>query len=314
MSQSNTQLTIASKYETSRLVFSKPEIETIPNNNSKATPIEYQRVKIQTRNPDGTIGDLILSTSEVFSYGVSENIGQDGTVAGHVMPLCLWHRDRDLKKCVPTDEEKEWTDTFDKIADYVKSHMISIRGELTKYSEYEEVELAVFMKKFNPLYWKKEKGKVVPGTGPILYAKLIENRKKETIITKFYDYENNPIQPLDIMGQMCHVVGAVRIESVFIGGLGISLQVKLYEAEVKLLETNTMKRLIQRPVAGKLLGTVESTFEKIQIDNENDKGSDVGSLEDDTPAEEDAPVEEVVPVATPAKKRQVKKVVKVAKE
>jgi len=83
----NTQLTSASGYDTKRMLFSEVQNGSIPN----STPqINYKRINIQTRNEDGTTGDLILSTSKLFSFGVSENTDPNtGKVNGYVMPLCL---------------------------------------------------------------------------------------------------------------------------------------------------------------------------------------------------------------------------------
>ena len=104
-----------------------------------------------------------MSTSELFSFGIQENIDQaTGAVNGHVMPICLWNKDK------PTAEQKEWTTTFDKIVDKCKDHVLSVKDEIENY-ELDESDL----KKLNPLYWKREKGKIVEGMGPTLYAKLI---------------------------------------------------------------------------------------------------------------------------------------------
>ena len=66
----NTQLTTASGYDTKNMIFSEAQAGTIPNS---VPQINYKRISIQTRNPDGTTGDLIIPTSQLFSFGVSEN-------------------------------------------------------------------------------------------------------------------------------------------------------------------------------------------------------------------------------------------------
>ena len=104
----NTQLTAASGYDPkSRMVFSEPISGSVPD-----TKIEFKRINISTRNDDGSVGELILPTERLFSFGVSENVSQDtGKVTGYTFPLCLWTRDN------PTAQEKAWTDTFDRVVE-----------------------------------------------------------------------------------------------------------------------------------------------------------------------------------------------------
>ncbi len=230
----NTQLSSASGYDTKNMIFSEAQAGTIPNS---VPQINYKRINIQTRNKDGSIGELVLSTNKLFSFGVSENTNPDtGKVNGYVMPLCLWNRDGASK------EEKEWSDTFDSIVERCKSHLVEKREDIEQY------DLTMSdLKKFNPLYYKKEKGKVVEGTGPTLYAKLIVSKKQDKIVTMFYDSEGTAIDALSLIGKYCYAKCAVKIESIFIGNK-ICLQVKLYECEVKPMDSG-IKRLLKRPTA-----------------------------------------------------------------
>ena len=121
----NTQLSTADGYNVKRLIFSVPQQGSIPNS---VPAINYRRISIQTKNDDGSIGDLIFPTSQLFSFGVSENTNPEtGKVNGYVMPLCLWHRDGASK------EEKAWSDTFDKIVEACKEHLVANREEIEQY-------------------------------------------------------------------------------------------------------------------------------------------------------------------------------------
>ena len=299
---SNTQLTSASGYETSNMIFSKPEKGTIPGSG-----LTYMRVKIGTKYSDGTSGDLIISTDggELYSYGTQENKSPDGKVNGHVLPLCMWDRDG------PTKAQKATTDTIDAIVEQCKDWLLTNKDKIEKY-DLDKSDL----KKMNPLYWKREKGKIVEGRGPTLYSKLIES-KKNGILTTFFDSETDEeIDPLTLKTH-CFVVPAIRIESIFIGNK-ISLQVKLYEAVVRpldrgrksLLRPNAKKSVVQtNSLENALGGDDESDLEEQeetveQEDSEQEENSD-GSL-DDSEEEEKPP--------TPAKKKTVKrKVVRKAK-
>lgn len=303
---SNTQLTSASGYETSNMIFSKPEKGTIPGSG-----LTYMRVKIGTKYSDGTSGDLIISTDgqELYSYGTQENKSPDGKVNGHVLPLCMWDRDG------PTKTQKATTDAIDAIVEKCKDWLLNNKDTIEKY-DLDKGDL----KKMNPLYWKREKGKIVEGRGPTLYSKLIES-KKNGILTTFFDSETDEeIDPLSLKTH-CFVVPAIRIESIFIGNK-ISLQVKLYEAVVRtldkgrksLLRPNAKRAVVQTNSLEKALGGDEDEDDEEQTEevtketeqSEEEDNSD-GSLED---SEEEEEEEEKPPTPVKKKKTVKRKVVK----
>lgn len=231
------QLTSVLDYDVSRMVFSEPQVNSVPN-----TPITYRRINISTMNKDGSIGDLILPTERVFSFGVSENKNPETQkVNGHVLPLCLW------SKQGATTNEKAWTDTFDKIVEQCKKHLVDNREEIEQY----DLSMAD-LKKLNPLYWKRDKGKIVEGTGPTLYAKLIASKKNDKILSMFFDRNGNNIDPMTLLGKYCYSKAAVKIESIFVGNK-ITLQVKVYETEVDIMETGMKPLLSRQKGGGKLL-------------------------------------------------------------
>jgi hypothetical protein len=229
----NTQLTSAQGYNINRIVYQQPLTATIPNSKP---PLSYKRVNIGTKNPNNTTGDLIISTESVFSFGVSENINPETkAINGYVMALCLWNKDG------ATAAEKQWTDKFDEIVEHTKEYILKNQEDLTK----QQID-AHDLKKFNPLYWKKDRNGIIPGTGPTLYCKLIVSKKdgNEKILSNFFDADSgDDLDPLQLLGKYCHVRAAVKIESIFVGNK-ISLQIKLWEAEVRLIEKG-MRRLLR---------------------------------------------------------------------
>ena len=222
----HTQLTDFKDYNVSRLIFSNPEVGSIPGSVSKLT---FKRIRIATKNLDGTIGDLVLATPpDLMCYGLQEQTDPaTGVVNGYQFPMVLWNRNN------PTDEEKAFTNTIHQICDACKEHLVQNRDTIEKY----DLEMND-LKKFNPLYYKMEKGKIVEGKGPMLYIKTLAS-KKDGIIkvhTIFTDADTNElIAPMDLMGKRCYVRGAIKIESIFIG-TKISLQLKLFEAQVKVID------------------------------------------------------------------------------
>ena len=290
----NTQLTTASGFDTKRMIFSDAQSGTIPNSQPA---INYKRINISTRNEDGTTGELILPTSQLFSFGVSENTDMaTKKVNGYVMPLCLYSKDG------ATQEEKDWVDTFNNIVEECKSHLVKNKEEIEQYDLTTND-----LKKFNPLYYKKDKGKIVEGFGPTLYAKLIVSKKQNKIITMYFDYNGDPLEALELIGKYCHTRSAVKIESIFIGNK-ISLQVKLYECEVKILETG-MKRLLRRPTAQKRVLTTKKVnpMSKPESKDDDDDSDSDGSIND---SDNDSVVTPPLPTKKKIVKRKVKKVVR----
>jgi hypothetical protein len=289
----DTQLTTASGYDINRMIFSEPQHGNIPDT---TPPINFKRILISTRNEDGTIGDLIIPTQELFSFGVSENVNpESGKVNGYVMPLCLYGKDG------ASSEEKAWVETFNNIIENCKKHILDVKDEIEQY-DLERGDL----KKFNPLYYKKEKGKIIPGSSPTLYAKLIVSKKNDNrIVTLFYDKNGEEINGLDLLGKFGHATTAVKFESIFIGNK-ISLQIKLHECIYTPMQTG-MKRLLARPKANNRVLT-SHTINKAPIggddgDDNSNEGSDLGSDDDNEK-----------PKKAPVKKKVVRRVKRVAKK
>ena len=279
MSFDHTQITSASGYNTSNIVYGKPR-----DGNITGSSVTFKRIQMGTRNPDGTLGELILSTSRLFSFGLSPSVNMTtGKTDGYTLAMCLTNMD------APTQEEKAFLDTFNKICDHAVDYILQHRDDVGKY-ELEKADL----KKFNPVYIKREKGKVVEGSSPMLYAKVLQNKKMQTITSLFYDKYGRDIDPMSLMNKQCYVKAAVKIEGIFIGSK-VSLQVKLHEAEVEMRESG-VKRLLRPSAADAPLPPSQSFASAVQSESkEDDEDVDVdgdddkGSLKGDDDNEEVAP-------------------------
>jgi hypothetical protein len=306
---SNTQLTSAIGFNVSRMVFTEPQTGSIPNT---VPAITFKRININVRNDDGSIGEFLIATERLFSFGVSENLDPSSQkVNGYVMPIVLWNRDN------PTAEEKAFTDTFDAIIEKVKDHLLteSVKEQIDTRGDLERSDL----KKLNPLHIKKVLGKPVPGASPTLYAKLLVSKKLDKITSMFYDHQSGEdINPLDLINKQCHVRAVIKIESIFIGNK-ISFQVKLHEAEVEPKQTGMRKYLsrpIARPVSDNVV-TISNSVNNLQLNNDDtrsiksdsdsDSDSETPTTGAPTPSPISAPV--VEQTSTPAP-RVVKKVTK----
>lgn len=230
-----TQLCAFESFRPEKMMFSKPESGSISGSIPK---IQFKRVRINIRNPDNTVGDFILSTPpNLLCYGLQENIDMaTGSVSGYVFPICLWGRQG------PTPEESLFVDQFNAMVEMCKKHLVENRDSIEKY----DLEMND-LKKLNPLYWKMDKGKVVEGRGPMLYAKVLMNKKEDKIGTIFIDDQTNVmINGLDLLNKRCTVTCALKIESIFIGNK-ISLQIKLFESVVNVVDTSLKTFL--RPIS-----------------------------------------------------------------
>ena len=61
-----------------------------------------------------------MATEEVYSFGVNINLDEKNKdlVTGYTMPLCLFNKNG------PSEKEKEFVDTFNKIVEKCKDHII----------------------------------------------------------------------------------------------------------------------------------------------------------------------------------------------
>lgn len=280
---SSTQLTNCADLDVGKILFSEPEAKSIPN-----TPISYHRINISVENDDGSVGDLIISTEKLFSFGLSENTDMNsGVVNGYSIPLCLWNKNG------ATKAEETFVDSIESIVETCKNHMLddTTKEKVGKY-DLDESDL----KKFNPIYRKREKGKVVEGKSPCLYPKVIVNKKNGDlkINTFFVDANTNEdIDPMTLINKRMNCVCAIKIESIFVGRT-ISLQFKVYECVVELVDGG-MKRLLSRPV--------KKVVEQVEEEEEQEEGEegDDGSIQDEEEEQEEEPEPE--PVEEKPKKR-----------
>jgi len=216
-----------------RLVFTKAAMETVPQApGATGKPITGYRISLKSRNPDGTVGDLIFQTDECFSFGVSESHDtKTNELNGYSLPVCMWNQEG------PTECQAYLTKLCEDILEETKDHLIKqdVKESIEQY-KLERSDL----KKMKIFYWKEVKGVRVPGQGPVLYAKLIVSKKKGfKILSRFYlldqvDDKKNPIElnPYALIGKFGKTKACFKIESVYVGAQ-ISLQVKLWEADYK---------------------------------------------------------------------------------
>ena len=281
----STQLTTTSDFNVDKLIFTKPETGNIPGN---GPTINFHRIRLGYNNEDGSTGDLVLATEKLFSFGVQENTDMNsGRVTGYSLPLCLHNKNG------ATEGEKKFCSVIEDIVEKCKDHLIDVKDDIGKY-DLERSEL----KKLNPIYQKREKGKIVEGKGPSLYPKLLISKKNGDmkIQTFFTDADTgDDIDPLILSKKYMYCTCGIKFESIFVG-TKISLQVKVYECLYSLVDTG-MKRLLSKPKpkSQEIIENEEEEDENISIEDKDDEGS-LKDEESESESEESKPEPEPEPV------------------
>ncbi|NDE14358.1 DUF2738 domain-containing protein [bacterium] len=220
----DTQLSDADNFDLGSISFKDPEDISFTDN-------AFRKIKIYVRNPDGSIGDLVFSAPrQLFSFGIQELTDGHGNTNGYIMPISLWKRKE------PTPDEEKFIETLNQIVGLALE-------QVHKYVDTSTIDT----KRFSPLSFKKHSEREDDRKSPILYTKLIFNKRDQKISSLFFDEATNTeIDPLSILNKKCYVTAAIKIESIFIGDK-ITLQIKLYEAIVKVLKQN--RRLLTNDAA-----------------------------------------------------------------
>ena len=70
----------------------------------KNSKLKYQRIKIETKFPNGKKGALVIETPFLFSFGVTERLNQEtNQLRGYSIPVCLWEKEEK-----PNESEKSF--------------------------------------------------------------------------------------------------------------------------------------------------------------------------------------------------------------
>jgi hypothetical protein len=251
------QLHEVETYNVDNVFFGEPDAYSIPGDK----PINFHRINIYTKNqgadgkPTGSVGDLILKFPKMFSFGVSANKDDNEKLTGHSVSLCMWSKDG------VSESELKATELLEKLIQKWKDKIMSVKKELKK----PKMEMSDLKKLDKLLYWKEdEDGNRVSGVGPIFTPKLMEyketkdkngNVKPHQIATVFYledevDENGNPVEvsPLEFLAdknnkKFCYITPAVKVDNIFVGGTAITIQCKIYEADVATVQLGQQRLL-----------------------------------------------------------------------
>lgn len=216
-------LTSFQDFDTNRIRFSEP-YTIYPRDDSMTS---YEKVYIQVDEERGHHGaDLILNTPpHLISFGIQEKKDRrTGDVIGYQVPLVLYNRKG------ATDEEKLFTTTLQNIVQKCQDHI----------HDYYDADPS----KLNLLSWRTQEN---GDNYPLLYVKLITNRKTNRIMTLFINEDTNEeIDPADLINKRCLMTAALKFENLYVGD-NVSIQLKLYEVLVKFIDRK--KKNFYRPAS-----------------------------------------------------------------
>ena len=191
------------------------------------------------------INPLILSSpSNLLTFGVQEIYDREKkNIIGYQLPVCLWGKKR------VSNEEKLFTKKMEELVSYVKEFLFTIKDEIQVTNE--------MINNIQVLNWKYENGVRCEDKGPILYSKLLINKRSSKIMTTFYDeLSGGEMNPLDIINTKGTVRTALKIENIVIGKK-IIIQMKLFEVLYRKLTPR-----VEKPYVKKSLLNPDITLER----------------------------------------------------
>ena len=126
-----------------KIQYSKPEFNSIPGQK-----LGFKRIRLNYEVNNDLKDFIIESPANLLSWGLVENRDlQTNALNGYQMAINLWSKPN------KTEEEEMFVESINKICDHAVEHLVKNRESIERY-DLEKADL----KKFNPLYWKMEKG------------------------------------------------------------------------------------------------------------------------------------------------------------
>ena len=210
------RLTNYSDVKPENISFGAPKVSNVPGKD-----ITYERIPITIEHDDNLYGSLLIKTEKCFTFGAQQNIDKEtGLVNGWSLPIAMYDR------LEPTEEQRKWAAKFDEIVECCKDFLVD------NY-EFERRQLDNIG---NCMWWSKND----TTRGPTLYSKIIAGKSSKRFDTKFRmvkDLKNNLDEGVVItkkeLIENYNVIAVIKIDSIYICGENVSLQVKVYEALVE---------------------------------------------------------------------------------
>jgi len=241
MSKKTVLTTLDEKFDVNRVIVSKATAHDIPNSNN----LKYFRVYISYDNADGSQGNFVFATPrESFTSGIVSNKNESDTTTGFSMPISLMGKDG------YTQEQKNFISAIKKIVKHVGDKCKSPDVRKVIKNSNHDASIA----SMNPLKVRmNDEGEVDESRGTSMYIKIYVKRDGSDLKVLTPLYKKDAFNPdgtpatydiSEVLGAYALVYGAVRLESVYFGSGRASLQFKLVEVDMELLN-GTRQRFIR---------------------------------------------------------------------
>lgn len=250
------------KFNAKNVVLCEPKTINIKGDDGKIIG-SCQKIDIKGINENGTIGDYFIVTPEVFSFGINETVNpKKNLIDGHNISLCLWDKDKTKGIYSPNKEQSEFTTFLNLLGHHLSECVKELHTEkklLPFYSKHKSIDAMI---NTTPFYWGKDiyepietgeyndNGEKTYKNCPMLYVKLLENRRLNKVLTRFFDHNDNQIDFSEILNtrknsNLLKVRCAIKIEKIFVSNTGIKLQMKVFETQCKIV--NLIKKRLLLP-------------------------------------------------------------------
>ena len=297
-------------YNVENIRFADPIEGSIPLAGGKKS--SFFRIPIKTKKENGQESDLIFVLDRSSSFGISE-YAEDGGKYSATLSIQLTDREN------PTDRQRKTVEVFQEIAEAAKNYIVKNSKTFTKL-----LGAGITKDQFRKMSPVKipmtEEGEIDTTKSPTMNVKLLTSNKKKNnnnnndadeidlaaasikpkIVTSFYaedseDPENpTPVDPLDYLGKRCFVTCAVKVDGVFVGGSIQVIQLKLYECNIKAIESKPRRLLAgftsgNRPTPNMTTKIEDSFAEDPEMNDAPESSSTLQTSdnEDDEPKEEE---------------------------
>ena len=160
---SSNSLVPTASFKASNIVYSKPEVNTIPGQK-----LSYQRIRLNYEDDDNLSDLIIESPANLLCWGLTEQHDMvSGQLSGYQLPICLWSKNG------PTEEEKNFTDMIEAICQHTKQYLESLneRKEYEKAIAKKSQEKAILAREEHE---KKRQSEIDKGS-----IRVAEGNKKE---------------------------------------------------------------------------------------------------------------------------------------
>lgn len=244
-------------FDVNRIIFENVTMKS-------AGKIQFQRIPIKYKYPNGKIDKLSLKTSELMTWGIQENREQskqssskedEGPIQAYSMGIVMYD-----KSSGASDEETKTIEMFESILRKVKEHLKRPKSLLQFVDP-------VFIDAIKIFHRPREANGEFKDVPPTLYPKLftIPNKSGDPmmapkITTGFWDCDNQKVNPSTLMGTRCKIIADIFVDNIYIGGSSKPPSIQFKLNDVLVMDMTERRRNLFAPLKPEKLPTAASMY------------------------------------------------------